>query len=149
MKKEFIPYQQALALKELGFDEICFATFNMDKKVSRNPSHNMEDLPIEGQPYYWNNSKIHKDSVTAPLKQQAFRWFRTELGLKHDIQDDRKGEKFYYAITSYTPKFDQYDDVLFHIRKEVDWHEIEFKSYEEAELACLIKLIEIVKNKTL
>jgi hypothetical protein len=27
MEKEFIPYEQALALKELGFDEKCFATW--------------------------------------------------------------------------------------------------------------------------
>ena len=27
MIKEFIPYQQALALKELGFDEPCFMTY--------------------------------------------------------------------------------------------------------------------------
>jgi hypothetical protein len=27
MEKEFIPYEQALALKELGFDEPCFAWF--------------------------------------------------------------------------------------------------------------------------
>ena len=29
MDKEFIPYEQALALKELGFDEPCFATYNV------------------------------------------------------------------------------------------------------------------------
>ena len=73
MREQFIPYEQALNLKELGFDEPCFATYNSDKKVNRNPSHNMEDLPIEGQPYYWNNSKIYKSCITAPLYQQAFR----------------------------------------------------------------------------
>ena len=60
MREQFIPYEQALNLKELGFDEPCFATYNSDKKVNKNPSHNMEDLPIEEQPYYWNNSKIYK-----------------------------------------------------------------------------------------
>ena len=28
MNKEFIPYDQALALKELGFDEPCFGYYN-------------------------------------------------------------------------------------------------------------------------
>ena len=156
MNKEFIPYEQALALKELGFDEPCFAYF-VDGEL-RGINLGIEELGGK-EPYYQrfgfhtlSNHDIdnqNKIVSTAPLYQQAFRWFRKVYGLKHDIQDDRKGEKFYYAITSYTPKFDQYDDVLFHIRKEVDWHEIEFKSYEEAELACLNKLIEIVKNKTL
>ena len=30
MKKEFIPYEQALKLKELGFDEPCFGYWNID-----------------------------------------------------------------------------------------------------------------------
>ena len=32
MQKEFIPYEQALALKELGFDEPCFAVY-IDKTL--------------------------------------------------------------------------------------------------------------------
>ncbi len=28
MKKEFVPYEPSLALKELGFDEPCFAFYN-------------------------------------------------------------------------------------------------------------------------
>ncbi len=31
MNKEFIPYEQALALKELGFDEPCFAWYVSEK----------------------------------------------------------------------------------------------------------------------
>ncbi len=27
MEKDFIPYEEALALKELGFDEPCFAVY--------------------------------------------------------------------------------------------------------------------------
>jgi hypothetical protein len=138
MNKEFIPYEQALALKELGFDEPCFATYNTDKKVSRNPSHNMEDLPIEGQPYYWNNSKIHKDVVTAPLYQQAFRWFREKYNLDSFVKHLYKSTikvGYYFGI-------DEYKGIQFQMGLDA-W----YNTYEEAELACLIKLIEIVKNK--
>ncbi len=31
MNKEFIPYEQALALKELGFDEPCFGYYVIDR----------------------------------------------------------------------------------------------------------------------
>ena len=31
MEKEFIPYEQALALKELGFDEHCFGLYENGK----------------------------------------------------------------------------------------------------------------------
>jgi hypothetical protein len=51
MGKEFVPYQQALELKELGFDEPCFGEFNKDEK--------------DGNIF-----------TSAPLYQQVFRWFR-------------------------------------------------------------------------
>jgi hypothetical protein len=139
MTQEFVNYEQALALKELGFDEPCFATYNMDKKVSRNPSHNMEDLPIEGQPYYWNNSKIHKDTVTAPLYQQAFRWFRKKYNLFGCIDLHTSTPTHWYIRVDDIIK----NDYLFHSEDD----NLEFNTYEEAELACLVKLIEIVKFK--
>ena len=139
MNKEFIPYEQALALKELGFDEPCFATYNIDNKVSRNPSHDMEDLPIEGQPYYWNNSKIHKDTVTAPLYQQAFRWFREKHSLFHVITIADLGK---YEIGN--PDF---QSAIYSKDPVVITNMDKCNTYEEAEIACLNKLIEIVKEK--
>ena len=137
MEKEFISYEEALALKELGFDEQCFATYNSDKKVNRNPSHNMEDLPIEGQPYYWNNSKIYKSCITTPLYQQAFRWFREKYKLDPTIKSWTENNKIiYYISTEPIGKPSRYK-----------CYEVKKDSYEEAELACLKKLIEIVKNK--
>lgn len=138
MEKEFIPYEQALALKELGFDEPCFATYNLNNKISRNPSHNIEDLPIEGQPYYWNNSKIHTSCITAPLYQQIFRWFREKYNLDSFIKHLYKSTikvGYYFGI-------DEYGGIVFQMGLD-DY----YKTYEEVELACLIKLIEIAKIK--
>ena len=45
MKKEFVPYEQALELKQLGFDGKCFAAYDYrdwetDRKSTRlNSSH--------------------------------------------------------------------------------------------------------------
>jgi len=145
MTNEFIPYEEALALKELGFDESCFATYNMDRKVSRNPSHNMEDLPIEGQPYYWQNSKIHISCITAPLYQQAFRWFRE----KHNIQ----GYIYSSTVRGNSEKTKQFTGYIWNINGidmpfiSTDARDELHDTYEEAELACLKKLIEIVKSK--
>lgn len=36
MKKEFVPYELAVKLKELGFDEPCLAVFNESKKFRIN-----------------------------------------------------------------------------------------------------------------
>jgi hypothetical protein len=133
MTREFIPYKQALELKELGFDEPCLKYWNGIGKY-----FDQKDW------FDWNQSEY---SVSVPLYQQAFRWFREKYGLKHDIDDDNVGTKFYYKIRSYTDKFDNYNDIIKPMREERDWSKIEFYSYEETELACLKKLIEIVKNK--
>ena len=69
MEKEFIPYEQALALKELGFDEKCCAAYY--KKYDNEIGYH----------------KVHRDfnfvalTVSAPLYQQAFRWFREKYQL--------------------------------------------------------------------
>jgi hypothetical protein len=65
MEKEFVPYQQALELKELGFDEPCFGKIYADG--------GSEQLSYP----YKNSDQIGKvTSCSAPLYQQVFRWFR-------------------------------------------------------------------------
>ncbi len=110
MNKEFIPYEQALALKELGFDEPCLGYYIELKN------------PIEGL------LKIGLDNeyLQAPLYQQAFRWFREK-----------------YKKVDY-PEFD-YNEQKWHCHSDYKGYVL-FDTYEEAELACLIKLIEICKE---
>jgi len=138
--KEFVPYQEALELNELGFDYQCVNYYSHygNGQVHLNNLVLCSKIGVET-----NRDK----GILAPLYQQAFRWFRENYGLKHDIDDDNVGTKFYYKIRSYTDKFDNYDDIIKPMREERDWSKIEFYSYEETELACLKKLIEIVKNK--
>lgn len=146
MEKEFVPYEQSLDLKKLGFDEPCIATYNTDKKVSRNPSHNMEDLPIEGQPYYWQNSKIHISCITAPLYQQAFRWFREKYNLYSEIKKNYDGFSFLYYEGSELNK-DYWINYILEMSDSEKRKTHIYKTYEEAELELLKKLIEIIKNK--
>ena len=108
MENEFVNYNQALALKELGFDEPCMASRDM------------------------NNDK---GLIQIPLKQQAFRWFREKYGLFSEIQPYLIiGTQWRYTITN---------------RNNSSGlpHKEGFQTYEEAEQACLDKLIEILKNK--
>jgi hypothetical protein len=124
MTKEFIPYEQALALKELGFDEPCFGYYNIDPQL-KNPAFNMVK-PFE---HIW--------CLPAPLYQQAFRWFREKYGLYYLIKvfkDDYGELIFDYVILEDSSDTESYDDEP-------------YTTYEEAELACLNKLIKIVKEK--
>jgi hypothetical protein len=116
MEKEFIPYEQAVALKELGFDEYCFGLYGKSEgtlfKVISEKFDDVDDLHF----------------IKAPLWQQVFRWFREKCGFDLTIQHNKK----YIAIVYSSVKNFSID---------------EYDTYEEAELECLKKLIEIVKNK--
>ena len=115
MYKEFVKYEQALALKELGFDEPCLTSYNENGKIFK----------------VWKNEIVMGiTKCSAPLYQQAFRWFREKHQLQHeivyDMSDDLINKVYVYTIFG-TDRSEEY------------------KTYEEAESACLDKLIEIIK----
>ena len=122
MKREFIPYELALELKELGFNEPCLASYN----------HAGKRLDIRE---YINHGEY---TVLAPVYSQAFRWFREKHGLvswisfRIDLQ-----KKYLWYIT----------DVKDIVTRDCDYiFDLQIESYEESEIACLKKLIEIVKE---
>ena len=116
MEKEFIPYTEALALKELGFDEPCFGCYD-EKGVF--------GLTVMSIKQYYINIKEDTWNCSAPLYQQAFRWFREKYDLNYVIV---KAESWFYTINGCNTQEG-------------------FNTYEEAELACIDKLIELIKNK--
>jgi hypothetical protein len=135
MKNEFVTYEQALALKELGFDEKCLAYW-----------FNETPLNPEGQCLVYYRKPYDNVGITngiireygwAPLYQQAFRWFR-ELGFDSSIYRARTKTKIYCWSISNLLSGLEYPPSMIGERAD---------SYEEAELACLKKLIEIVKEK--
>ena len=145
MTQEFITYEQALALNKLGFNEPCFTTYDDEGRL-RNPfdyyrsEHHKRDISyIEDSEQFLRNEDLNPESgfILAPLKQQAFRWFREKHKLwaynipysneKYCIEVWRLCEGDDYAKT-------KEDRVI-------------MDSWEEAEQACLDKLIEICKNK--
>ena len=130
MTREFITYNQALALKELGFDEPCFACVDED------------GVYLKGDIRF--NSTIQS---YAPLYQQAFRWFREKHNLYSEINLDSYKEPYSLKIT-----IKHLDETNTFVDKEYYPYsngigDIDNKTYEEAEQECLKKLIEIVKNK--
>ena len=124
MEKEFIPYEQALELKELNFDEECFGEWQ-NLKTGKNLSINQDEDS------YVYNIPVLGANISAPLYQQAFRWFREKYGLVGWIEGNEGKRMFMYRIESPIDSDDQLNCSP-------------FKTYEEAELACIKKLIEIV-----
>ena len=116
MTADFVPYQEALELKALGFDEPCIAFYEQSKRLSIG--------------FNWLNEggkNSNLQECTAPLYQQAFRWFREKYDLSSWISG-RTTMGFSYTIDASVGNF-------------------VYNTHEEAEQACLDKLIEIVKNK--
>ena len=123
---EFAPYKQALALKELGFNEECFSYYNLKEEITFKSCYNKVPIIMSGK------------KCGIPLYQQAFRWFR---------------EKHYlYAIIiptmtmHWTFKTTTVVKGMVEVPPYNHVHAIDYSTYEEAELECLKKLIEIVKN---
>lgn len=137
MNKEFIPYEQALALKELGFDEPCFGKFYYNQ------------LEIGGN---WCNNDFKEDPdifISAPTFSQAFKFFRDKYKLRGSIMDfldDELGIEWDYEIAIIGTDIDENGNYKALVDYSIDDEDRKFKTYEETELACLKKLIEIVKN---
>lgn len=150
MNKEFIPYEQALELKELGFDEKCYRGYDKNQMLFYSEQENGHEL----------NYSVGMN-VSAPLYQQAFRWLRNQYMTKSYINEKRdyiEGNFFMLPLilpngyeikllkqsTSYTIVGGR--EIPFYAEPEAVYKETT-ESYESAELACLKKLIEVIKNK--
>ena len=125
MEKHFVTYNQALALKELGFKKLCFGWY----EHSGNFYYCYQEGLVPPSP----SKKLIKGCCLAPLKTQVFEWFRE----KHNI----------HGIVSYYGKSQWNIEILDYKGNElIQIEDNTFWSYEEAESACIDKLIEIVKK---
>jgi hypothetical protein len=133
MIKEFIPHQQASQLKELGFDEPCLAFYWNTGKF-----YTTAEYPHSIETHKQNQlGDYNPDSTSAPLYQQAFKFFREKYDLRIWIESNYGILKFEYVISTTNSNF---------IDKQLNDFS-SFKTYEETELECLKKLIEIVNDK--
>jgi hypothetical protein len=125
MEKEFVPYELALRLKVLGFDEECFYVKPLKEKTEffYTPSD------------YYDFPEQKELEVGMPLYQQAFRWFDYSTEWSGFVVPSREEGCFDWWIQNYT-------DHQLSIESD-EW----YRGREEAELACLQKLIEIVESK--
>jgi hypothetical protein len=121
MEKEFVPYELALKIKQIGYkkegvDEDCFAFYDEEEYL----------FTVREQ------DDINEEWLIAPTFSQAFRWFREEYDITQTIARDgslaKEGAWAYTII---------YKSIYFNDG---------YLTYEEAELACLEKLIEIAEQ---
>ena len=126
MKDLFLPYQQSLELRELGFDEICLTHYWG------------ENILNEAYGGWMKNSNTKY--VMSPTWEQAFKWLRENYNILATIYSNASGYLY------------EWHDAVGGTHR--GWSEYEgpndsgvWDTYEEAKLACITKLIEIVKTK--
>lgn len=158
MNELFVPYEESLQLKDLGFDEPCFAYYliseiertgeiilhycSRGKEILRNNDWRWvyENFPmfrkyLKSEHLYMYSTNSSKLMISAPTFSQAFKFFRNKYGLHHEVSFDSWNKETYsFSINQKKNKEFHYDDMT------------EYQSYEESELACLRKLIQIVKD---
>ena len=127
MKNEFIPYEEALALKELGFDEKCFASWWNDQLVT--DYIDQEEIDALSRPSAMSKNYSY---MLAPLYQQAFRWFREEHGITSHIASEASLSETNVFYHSFVIGFNKSNLFL---------------SEQETQNACLKRLIKLVKLK--
>ena len=127
MNREFIPYEQAIELKHLGFEEPCFGAWVENELF----------IPEKQNP---SIQSLSNNQCIAPLYQQAFRFFREKYNILATIYSNASGYLY------------EWHDAV--VGTHRGWSEYNgpndggvWDSYEQAEHACLLKLIELAKQK--
>ena len=124
MEEQFVPYNIALQLEELGFDEECLAYFNEVKP---------DVFYID---FFEDEDSL--SSIKVPLWQQATDFLREkyELSVFIDMNCmENSGYAFYIGdLVSRETIFENYENI---------------ESYYEAREQAILKCIELCKNKKL
>jgi hypothetical protein len=132
MGKEFLSYSQSLSLKELGFDEPCFGYFDCERDFQFVP----------------NKKKFLICEVSRPTFSQTFEWFRERYQIYPEILTDcTTYPKFCFTYTRFLGNPNDLTEQEWGWENNIGEYSLLYKTYEEAESACVDKLIEIVKNK--
>jgi len=137
MENQFVSYDITLKLKELGFNEPCFGKFytkpnckmfGVDEKGRHYPIKNTpKKLYTLGEHFVLNESNV----INAYLYQQVFEFFRSKQLQSHIS---------FGLVFSFVINNQSYED---YPNEGDNW----FRTYHEAQIACINKLIELIYDK--
>lgn len=126
MKKEFVPFAEAQELKEIGFNQGCFAFYDEDGEVFA---------------CKWFDNNNHRINIyrayaicTAPLFQQVFAWFR-EQRIFGNIEWE-----------SADPNVNCNFSIKYYMTAHLETRGTGYRTQEAAELACIKGMIRIFRE---
>lgn len=150
IEDNFVTFEIANGLNEIGFTEECFGEYQED--FLKNPQ-----LEIYQEVDYSGCYEAHPVVLcTAPTWSQVIDWFRNEKRLEINVfkwgvhcyhkEDNPSGECEVLALPHYIydieRAFEYTDDWEYQSIED----ELKFHTYEEARISAILKAIEIVKN---
>lgn len=141
MNKEFVPYELAIDLKTLWFDDPCICGYDNEGRLRSKLAHSNDT----GVRIDWDKHDTH---VPAPLWQQAFEWLRKKYHIHVEIVTGAgtNGKAWYGKIINDWNLTQKGSGNFDYFTKEIRMNN-DFKgygSYEETRLECLKRVIEEV-----
>ena len=124
IESNFVPYQIAVDMKSIGFDEPCFGFYDLSYKCR---------LAFTSDQNFYEQQKC-----SAPTFSQAFRFFREKYDFVSEINVYSTSDGYSFSFKILCKKYTPY------IEANNAWI-----LYEDAELACIRKLIEIAKEQNI
>ena len=144
MKEDFVPYDIAVKLKEKGFNEKCFAYYDVEDNVGLlyNTQYSDEILPCQYTDllasYNSGNGEVHLDNseycIDAPTISQVLKWLRETKNIEVVASFSYRNKVWGYQVGDMTL-----------LEDSILSYDYSFPTYEEAALAgityCLDNLI--------
>jgi hypothetical protein len=124
MKEQFVNYEIALELKELGFNEPCLGYY-YDKKLDHFALFGV----IEGKIITNKNNNV----ILAPLWQQVIDWLREKKYVNIEIRMNYPEYKYFYTIGNIGNETFQY------VSKETF-------NYKEAREKAILQALKLIKG---
>jgi len=156
MKREFVPYELALKLKELGFGEPCFAMWTQGwsefewggSMLPRIFSSKFRLNDTQSCEAYANNTDV-AFGIAAPTFSQCFKWFREKYQIFPEVLTDCTTEpKFVYTYNTFYGNPKDLTEQEWGWENNIGQYSDIYRTYEDAEIACLENLIELVESKS-
>lgn len=132
MTDQFATYEMALKLKELGFKEKCFTSYDEEGKLISHYRLEIDEIKplakfklleeLPDRPTYCINP-LDSDYVAAPLYQQVLKWLRDKKIFIEIVTGENDNKENYFIGYVVSNHLEESSD------EEVD---IEFSTYEEA-----------------
>jgi hypothetical protein len=146
MEKQFVTYQQAKDLKEIGFDELCFGQYENESKIL---SINFNNTPLTDEQkkrpgLYSNeikNSIVPQWAIAAPLKQQFFDWVSENYNINCYTKPQIIFGKKIYDYYIWFPDNNEENSLDLSIGMNNEY------TRDEAESSCINEVIEMIKVK--